>query len=194
MWWRDQIGWVKRRAVCAASNVAATISPKKVNTVECLLQFELHFYIFLNNNIDLFYISIDLKHVLMILLFLFPGLHLRSIEEPPSRMVSEQGGTTGLDHPSSRAPLSASNSNPHQQTTSQPQQYPNHMLYQQHNHNNRHNQSHQQQQQQSHNHNYHHHQQQPYDPELVRMESWMDENPDFVQDYFIRLVSTALNH
>lgn len=25
-----------------------------------------------------------------------------------------------------------------------------------------------------------------YDPELSRMESWMDENPEFIQDYFIR--------
>lgn len=25
-----------------------------------------------------------------------------------------------------------------------------------------------------------------YDPELARMESWMDENPEFIQDYFIR--------
>lgn len=25
-----------------------------------------------------------------------------------------------------------------------------------------------------------------YDPEWARMESWMDENPEFIQDYFIR--------
>lgn len=29
-------------------------------------------------------------------------------------------------------------------------------------------------------------QQQPYDAEYSRMESWMDENPEFIQDYFIR--------
>lgn len=27
---------------------------------------------------------------------------------------------------------------------------------------------------------------QPYDAEYSRMESWMDENPEFIQDYFIR--------
>lgn len=125
---------------------------------------------------------------------MFLGLQLRSIEEPPSRMVSEQGGTTGLDHPNSRAPLSASNSHHQhpQQITSQPQQYPNHILQPQTNHNNRHNHTNQshQQNQSSHlyHHHHHHHHQQTYDPELVRMESWMDENPEFVQDYFIRLV------
>ncbi|XP_068140375.1 dual 3',5'-cyclic-AMP and -GMP phosphodiesterase 11 isoform X2 [Drosophila tropicalis] len=42
-------------------------------------------------------------------------------------------------------------------------------------------------------HHYHHHLQpaspqhsKPYDPEHARMEAWMDENQDFVQDYFIR--------
>lgn len=25
-----------------------------------------------------------------------------------------------------------------------------------------------------------------YDPEFSRIESWLDENPEFVQDYFIR--------
>lgn len=30
------------------------------------------------------------------------------------------------------------------------------------------------------------HQPPAYDAEYARMESWMDENPDFVQDYFIR--------
>lgn len=30
--------------------------------------------------------------------------------------------------------------------------------------------------------------QQTYDAEYARMESWMDENPDFVQDYFIRYI------
>lgn len=25
-----------------------------------------------------------------------------------------------------------------------------------------------------------------YDPEYARMESWLDEHPDFVQDYFLR--------
>lgn len=25
-----------------------------------------------------------------------------------------------------------------------------------------------------------------YDPEYARMESWMDENPEFIQDYFTR--------
>jgi dual 3',5'-cyclic-AMP and -GMP phosphodiesterase 11 len=25
-----------------------------------------------------------------------------------------------------------------------------------------------------------------YDPECARMEAWLDEHPDFVQDYFLR--------
>jgi len=25
-----------------------------------------------------------------------------------------------------------------------------------------------------------------YDPEYARMEAWLDEHPDFVQDYFLR--------
>jgi hypothetical protein len=29
---------------------------------------------------------------------------------------------------------------------------------------------------------------QRYDAEYLRMESWLDENPEFVQDYFIRFV------
>lgn len=149
------------------------------------------------------------RRALCLLFHPSPGLHLRSIEEPPSRMVSEQGGTSGLDHPNSRAPLSAPNHHNqhhhhhhhHQQstTTSQTtQQYPHHVLqphqvqhssnhHHRHNNNNSHsNQSHQLHQQQL-----NHHQQQPYDPELVRMESWMDENPEFVQDYFIRLVGDS---
>lgn len=31
-----------------------------------------------------------------------------------------------------------------------------------------------------------------YDPEYARMEAWLDEHPDFVQDYFLRLVRTLL--
>lgn len=27
-----------------------------------------------------------------------------------------------------------------------------------------------------------------YDPEYARMEAWLDEHPDFVQDYFLRSV------
>lgn len=27
-----------------------------------------------------------------------------------------------------------------------------------------------------------------YDPEYARMEAWLDEHPDFVNDYFLRLV------
>lgn len=27
-----------------------------------------------------------------------------------------------------------------------------------------------------------------YDPEYARMEAWLDEHPDFVQDYFLRFV------
>lgn len=40
-------------------------------------------------------------------------------------------------------------------------------------------------------HHYHHqptspHHSRPYDPEHARMEAWLDENQEFVQDYFIR--------
>lgn len=28
---------------------------------------------------------------------------------------------------------------------------------------------------------------QGYDPEYARMEAWLDEHPDFAQDYFLRL-------
>lgn len=28
-----------------------------------------------------------------------------------------------------------------------------------------------------------------YDPEYARMEAWLDEHPDFVNDYFLRLLS-----
>ena len=71
------------------------------------------------------------------------GLHLRSIEEPQSRMPAEQGGTVGLENnlgSRSSVPL--------------PLQIPPH--------------------------------QSNYDAEYARMEAWLDENPEFVQDYFIR--------
>lgn len=29
-----------------------------------------------------------------------------------------------------------------------------------------------------------------YDPEYAKMEAWLDEHPDFVQDYFLRLVKS----
>ncbi|XP_055601122.1 dual 3',5'-cyclic-AMP and -GMP phosphodiesterase 11 isoform X2 [Uranotaenia lowii] len=128
------------------------------------------------------------------------GLHLRSIEEPQSRMPAEQGGTVGLDTNTlgsrSGVPLPLQLQQ-QQQPGSQPQQqqpnfhphhYPsgsNHHLYHHHYHQN----------------NNSHHQVVPggssgsggstagagtYDAEFARMESWMDENPEFVQDYFIR--------
>lgn len=77
----------------------------------------------------------------------FPGLHLRSIEEPQNRMPAEQGGTLGFDNnlgcrsTSVPLPLQLPPSNHHQVN---------------------------------------------YDAEYARMESWLDENPEFVQDYFIR--------
>jgi hypothetical protein len=77
--------------------------------------------------------------------FLFSGLHLRSIEEPQTKMPAEQGGTLGLENN-----LGSYNSVP------LPLQLPT--------------------------------TNQSYDAEYSRMESWLDENPEFVQDYFIRLV------
>lgn len=80
------------------------------------------------------------------LIYIFSGLHLRSIEEPQNRMPAEQGGTVGLDNLGSRSgvplPLTLPPS--------------------------------------------HHAPQNTYDVEYNRMESWLDENPEFVQDYFIR--------
>ncbi|XP_062546494.1 dual 3',5'-cyclic-AMP and -GMP phosphodiesterase 11-like isoform X2 [Armigeres subalbatus] len=126
------------------------------------------------------------------------GLHLRSIEEPQSRMPAEQGGTVGLDTSlGSRsgvplplqlqpAPNSTSGQNHHQLGLN------------------------------SHHHPHHHHHHHAlhqhhvgssgsisgtggigtmsgssgsnacYDAEFARMESWLDENPEFMQDYFIR--------
>lgn len=33
-----------------------------------------------------------------------------------------------------------------------------------------------------------------YDPEYARMEAWLDEHPDFVTDYFLRLVKLFKTH
>ncbi|XP_053675303.1 dual 3',5'-cyclic-AMP and -GMP phosphodiesterase 11-like [Anopheles nili] len=116
------------------------------------------------------------------------GLHLRSIEEPQSRMPTEQGGTVGLDTTlGSRAGVPL------------PLQLPPHSNLHHHHHHSLANNNH-------HHHHHHHHQQQQqqqqqgssgqhggacpgpggYDAEFARMESWLDENPEFVQDYFIR--------
>ncbi|XP_034670133.1 dual 3',5'-cyclic-AMP and -GMP phosphodiesterase 11 isoform X1 [Drosophila subobscura] len=158
------------------------------------------------------------------------GLHLRSIEEPPTtplqlgasgRMNAEQGGTgygygehslllatrTGVplppaSHQPSPAhhyqPLSSNQNNigsasgsPNSSAYPQLQLYATQQPMQQ--------QQHQQQQLQhlsSYQHHYHHqssasssspqHTRPPYDPEHARMEAWLDENQEFVQDYFIR--------
>lgn len=75
------------------------------------------------------------------------GLHLRSIEQPHSRMPTEQGGTTSVENVNARSgvPLPSPLQLPSCQTTCE------------------------------------------YDAEYSRMEAWMDENPEFIQDYFIRL-------
>lgn len=76
--------------------------------------------------------------------FFHTGLHLRGIEQPHSRMPTEQGGTTSVENVNARSgvplptPLSSC------QTPCE------------------------------------------YDAEFTRMESWMDENPEFIQDYFNR--------
>ncbi|XP_038114377.1 dual 3',5'-cyclic-AMP and -GMP phosphodiesterase 11 isoform X2 [Culex quinquefasciatus] len=130
------------------------------------------------------------------------GLHLRSIEEPQSRMPAEQGGTVGLDtslgsrsgvplpplHSSSSNIINNSQQSPATVGSSNHQQQ-NHLLL--HNSSNNH-----------HNHHNSHgsHLQLlqssgtgsgptvgvGYDVEFARMESWLDENQEFVQDYFIR--------
>jgi dual 3',5'-cyclic-AMP and -GMP phosphodiesterase 11 len=33
-----------------------------------------------------------------------------------------------------------------------------------------------------------------YDPEYARMEAWLDEHPDFVQDYFLRCDISGIIH
>nr|XP_040238527.2 dual 3',5'-cyclic-AMP and -GMP phosphodiesterase 11-like isoform X5 [Anopheles coluzzii] len=151
------------------------------------------------------------------------GLHLRSIEEPQSRMPTEQGGTVGLDATlGSRAGVPL------------PLQLPPHSnLHHHHPHHNHHSHHHANSSSSSgsnsgssgshhpppnshhHHHHHHHHHQQTgalgcggctggptqgaqgsaggaigggggYDAEFARMESWLDENPEFMQDYFIR--------
>ncbi|XP_058450116.1 dual 3',5'-cyclic-AMP and -GMP phosphodiesterase 11-like isoform X3 [Malaya genurostris] len=129
------------------------------------------------------------------------GLHLRSIEEPQSRMPAEQGGTVGLDASlgsCSGVPL------PLQLQPASQQSGPNSTSGGGLNHHplglsNHH-----------HLHHLHHHHQHlhhlgnssgssgggppvtgtsssgGYDAEYARMEAWLDENPEFVQDYFIR--------
>ncbi|XP_058060795.1 dual 3',5'-cyclic-AMP and -GMP phosphodiesterase 11-like [Anopheles bellator] len=99
------------------------------------------------------------------------GLHLRSIEEPQNRMPTEQGGTAGgLDTTlGSRSGV--------------PLPLPPHTTHHYHGHHNHH-------------HLYHGTgvasgngavgASGTYDAEFARMESWLDENPEFVQDYFIR--------
>lgn len=87
-----------------------------------------------------------------------PGLHLRSIEEPQSRMPAVEGQTNlGLEiHSINHSITSSANGN------------------------SRMGGSH------SHNSNSHHHQNNHYDAEYARMESWLDEHQEFAQEYFIR--------
>lgn len=80
-------------------------------------------------------------------LFNFVGLHLRSIEEPQSRMPAEQGDAANVD-------IGTRNVVPLQMPNCHQSSY-------------------------------------EYDAEYCRMESWLDENPEFVQDYFIRCVCEA---
>ncbi|XP_031627073.1 dual 3',5'-cyclic-AMP and -GMP phosphodiesterase 11-like isoform X2 [Contarinia nasturtii] len=77
---------------------------------------------------------------------LFPGLHLRSIEEPNKNRMPAEGGTERIDSIGSRSVVSL----PSCQTSYE------------------------------------------YDPEFSRVESWLDENPEFVQDYFIRKATRQL--
>ncbi|XP_054083448.1 dual 3',5'-cyclic-AMP and -GMP phosphodiesterase 11 isoform X2 [Zeugodacus cucurbitae] len=111
------------------------------------------------------------------------GLQLRSIEEPSaqcqtpthhyhytSRMPTAEQGGTGC--------VSFENANALNQRTGVPLQLQQTTQNQYH---------HQQQQQQQQNpHTMQHTTQKGYDAEQARMEAWMDENQEFVQDYFIR--------
>ena len=140
----------------------------------------------------------------------FSGLHLRSIEEPSAvsssthhlhhhhqhhhhqiynnncRMPAEQGGTgygseqsllgsrAGVPLPLQNAahhPLTSNNTTSNSNTSTS-----HHSL----SHSHHHHHAHHQQQQQLQNHH------KGYDAEHARMEAWMDENQEFVQDYFIR--------
>ncbi|XP_050086967.1 dual 3',5'-cyclic-AMP and -GMP phosphodiesterase 11-like isoform X3 [Anopheles aquasalis] len=135
-------------------------------------------------------------------------LHLRSIEEPQNRMPTEQGGTVGLDTTlGSRSGVPLPLQLP-------PHTNSNHTLHHHHHHSNHH-LPHHSGPHHHHNHNHHlpHHHHAGggsgggsgsstsstaggagsgsghcggYDVEFARMESWLDENPEFVQDYFIR--------
>ncbi|XP_017493613.1 PREDICTED: dual 3',5'-cyclic-AMP and -GMP phosphodiesterase 11-like [Rhagoletis zephyria] len=89
--------------------------------------------------------------------------------------AAEQGGTGCVTFDSANA-LSPRTGVPLQLQTT-PHQYQ-HQLQLQHQH-------HQQQQQQN-MHTMQHTTQKGYDAEQARMEAWMDENQEFIQDYFIR--------
>lgn len=90
------------------------------------------------------------------------GLHLRSIEEPPqSRIMPAEGnGTTGGGGGGGGHDNSIIRST---SATLPLQITPSH----------------------HHNHNSLHH----YDPDYARMESWLDDHPDFAQNYFMRKAS-----
>lgn len=77
-------------------------------------------------------------------IFFHVGLHLRGIEQPHSRMPTEQGGTTSVENVNARSGVPLPTPLPSCQTPCD------------------------------------------YDAEFTRMESWMDENPEFIQDYFNR--------
>ncbi|XP_055547758.1 dual 3',5'-cyclic-AMP and -GMP phosphodiesterase 11-like isoform X3 [Wyeomyia smithii] len=130
------------------------------------------------------------------------GLHLRSIEAPQSRMPAEQGGTVGLDTslgsrsgvplPLQLQPASSQQAGPNGTGSGSL----NHLQLGLNSHHHLHH----------HLHNHHQHLHSlgnssiagatpgtgssgagaSYDAEFARMESWLDENPEFVQDYFIR--------
>lgn len=77
------------------------------------------------------------------------GLHLRSTEEPTSRMTAE--GTVVSTPPSQQQQQQGSETGAHR--------------------------------------HFHRH---CYDPEYSRMEAWLDEHPDFVQDYFLRYIKLEI--
>ncbi|XP_018789094.1 PREDICTED: dual 3',5'-cyclic-AMP and -GMP phosphodiesterase 11-like, partial [Bactrocera latifrons] len=108
------------------------------------------------------------------------GLQLRSIEEPSTQCQT----TTHHYHHTGRMPaaeqggtgcVSFENANALNQRTGVPLQLQTTQ-----------NQYHHHQQQQQNPHTMQHTTQKGYDAEQARMEAWMDENQEFVQDYFIR--------
>ncbi|XP_017035386.1 dual 3',5'-cyclic-AMP and -GMP phosphodiesterase 11 isoform X2 [Drosophila kikkawai] len=92
-------------------------------------------------------------------------------------------GSGSVPSSSAAAAAAANGSSANQQAVFPPQQ-PAYPLQQQ--------QMHQYQSQYQYQHHHYHHQpaspqhSRPYDPEHARMEAWLDENQEFVQDYFIR--------